>query len=70
MAEKVTKDMTVGEILEKDPDAAYSLMSMGLGCAGCPMSQFETLEQGAMVHGMDADMIIENLNKDKDSSSF
>ena len=60
--------MTVGEILEKDPEAAYSLMEMGLGCAGCPMSQFETLEQGAAVHGMDADMIVENLNKGKSES--
>ena len=42
---KVTKDMTIGEIIRQNPDNAMTLMSFGMGCIGCPASQMETLER-------------------------
>lgn len=59
---KIDKDMTMAEIVTEDPAAADKLMEMGLFCGGCPMAQFETIENGAMVHGIDIDEIIEELN--------
>lgn len=56
--------MTVSEIIEKNPKAAEILREEGLGCAGCMLSGFETLEQGAAGHGIDADELVEELNKD------
>lgn len=58
MAE-ITKDMTIGEILSVAPDMAPLLMGVGMHCLGCPASQGETLEEAAMVHGIDIDELME-----------
>ena len=50
---EVTKDMLIGEILKKDQTIAAILMASGMHCVGCPASQGESLEEAAMVHGMD-----------------
>ena len=49
----ITKDMTIGEILRANPDVAPVLMEAGMHCLGCPSAQAESLEEAAMVHGMD-----------------
>ncbi|MCI8356594.1 MAG: DUF1858 domain-containing protein [Lachnospiraceae bacterium] len=54
MAE-ITKDMTIGEILRTNPDVAPILMNAGMHCLGCPSAQGESLEEAAMVHGMNID---------------
>lgn len=51
----ITKDMTIGEILRTNPDVAPILMNAGMHCLGCPSAQGESLEEAAMVHGMDID---------------
>lgn len=50
---QITKDMTIGEILNVNPDVAPVLMEIGMHCLGCPSAQAETLEEAAMVHGID-----------------
>ncbi len=50
---QITKDMTIGEILRTNPDVAPVLMEAGMHCLGCPSAQAESLEEAAMVHGMD-----------------
>ena len=50
---QITKEMTIGEILRTNPDVAPVLMEAGMHCLGCPSSQAESLEEAAMVHGMD-----------------
>ncbi len=50
---QITKDMTIGEILRTNPDVAPILMEAGMHCLGCPSAQAESLEDAAMVHGMD-----------------
>lgn len=61
---KITKTMTIGEIVRTFPNSAEILMSFGMGCIGCPSSQAETLEEAAMVHGMDIERLLEALNAD------
>ena len=51
----ITKDMTIGEILRSNPDVAPVLMNAGMHCLGCPASQAESLEEAAMVHGINID---------------
>lgn len=60
---KITKDMTIGEIVRNYPETIEILMGFGMGCVGCPSAQAETLEEAAMVHGMDIDALVEALNK-------
>ena len=57
----ITKDMTIGEILRTNPDVAPILMNAGMHCLGCPSAQGESLEEAAMVHGMDVDALMEQI---------
>ena len=50
---QITKDMTIGEILRTNPAVAPILREAGMHCLGCPSAQAESLEEAAMVHGMD-----------------
>ncbi|MBI4155096.1 iron-sulfur cluster assembly accessory protein [Candidatus Woesearchaeota archaeon] len=50
---QVTRDMTIGDIVSKHPDTAEVMLSHGLHCIGCHANPLETLEQGALSHGMD-----------------
>lgn len=55
---QITKDMTIGEILRTTPDVAPILMNAGMHCLGCPSAQGESLEEAAMVHGMNIDELM------------
>lgn len=59
---KVTKDMIIADILTMDPTVAPLLMNAGMHCLGCPASQGESLEMACLVHGLDADLVVEELN--------
>ena len=59
---KITKDMTFAELMALDKEAAGKLADRGLFCGGCPMAQFETIEDGAKAHGVDVDELIKELN--------
>lgn len=62
MAVTITKDMTIGEILRINQGLAPVLMAGGMHCVGCPSSQMETLEEAAMVHGIELDVLLARLN--------
>ena len=59
---QVTKDMTIGQLLQVDINVAPILMGIGMHCIGCPASQGETIEEAAMVHGVDADLLVAQIN--------
>ena len=63
----IKKSMTFAEIMQKHPESAEALMSEGMPCFGCPMAMQETLEQGAIAHGLNPNKIVEKLNKKKSS---
>ena len=58
----VTKDTKIGEMIRADIEVAPILMGAGMHCVGCPSAQGETLEQACMVHGIDVDMLVEEIN--------
>ena len=58
----ITKDMTIGEMLRTNPGVAPVLMEAGMHCLGCPSAQAETLEEAALVHGLDPDVLVARLN--------
>ena len=61
---KISKDTKIGELLEQSPEKADILIEAGMHCLGCPASQMETLEEACQVHGIDAEELVEKLNKE------
>ena len=59
---KITKDMTIGEVVRQFPESVEVLMGFGMGCVGCPSAQAETIEEAAMVHGLNLDDLMAKLN--------
>ncbi len=59
---QIDKNMTVGDILDLDRETAVYFLNMGMHCLGCPASRGETVEQACMVHGVDADALVKELN--------
>ena len=67
---KVTKETMIGELLDIGAEAAAPvLLRIGMHCLGCPASQMETIEEAAMVHGVDADELVRQLNERLSESS-
>ena len=60
---EVSKEMTIGELLQKAPQAAPVLLGAGMHCLGCPASQGESIEAAAQVHGLDGDALTAALNE-------
>lgn len=58
----ITKENTIGQILDMKPEAADVLTSFGMGCLGCPSASMETLEQACFVHGLQLEEVLEKLN--------
>ena len=59
---QVNKSTMIGELLTIDAEVVPILLNIGMHCLGCPSSQMETIEQAAMVHGIDADDLVEEIN--------
>lgn len=62
MMAKVSKDMIIAEIIQVDQGLIPILLESGMHCLGCPSAQAESLEEAAMVHGIDVDKLIDDLN--------
>lgn len=59
---QVSRTTKIGELLQIFPGSERILMSIGMHCLSWPSSQMESLEEAAMVHGIDADLLVEKLN--------
>ncbi|MDO5755020.1 MAG: DUF1858 domain-containing protein [Tissierellia bacterium] len=60
---EITKDMLIGDVIRQNPETVEILFRNGLSCVGCPASQMESLEEAAMVHGLDINYLLEQLNE-------
>lgn len=60
---QITKDTIIGDILDIAPQTAPIFMSIGMHCLGCPASRGETVEQACMVHGVDVESLLNEINK-------
>ena len=59
----ITKEMIVGDVIDQYPDTAQVFMQYGMRCVNCPSARGERIECACAVHGMDADGLIEALNR-------
>lgn len=59
---QVTKTTMIGDLLRIDQNVAPILLNIGMHCLGCPSSQMETIEEAAMVHGINPDDLVKTIN--------
>ena len=62
MAVTIEKD-TIIEVLDIAPQSAPLFLAIGMHCLGCPSSRGETVEEACMVHGIDCDAFLAQLNR-------
>ena len=63
--QKITKNMTIGEVIKKRPAAASVFMNLGHYCFSCPVASEETIGQMAKSHNLDSEKLLADLNKTK-----
>jgi hybrid cluster-associated redox disulfide protein len=63
MAVKIEKETIIGDILDVAPQAAPLFFAIGMHCLGCPSSRGETVEEACMVHGVDCEPFLAQLNQ-------
>ncbi len=63
MLTEITKDMTIGDILDADRETVPFFLEMGMHCLGCPASRGETVEEACAVNGVDADELVNKINE-------
>ena len=63
----ITSDMTFASVMKLDPQVAPVFMSFGMHCLYCPHASAESIKEASMVHGIDADKLVDALNAYFDS---
>jgi hybrid cluster-associated redox disulfide protein len=61
----ITKETNIAELLNAHPQTAQVFLEYGLHCVGCMAASFDTIEQGAVSHGIDEETLsnlVEDLN--------
>ena len=66
---EVTKNMSFSQIMNKHPEAAGLLIEKGMHCIGCQMAPYETLEQGSLMHGINPDRLVKEINSKLNKSA-
>ena len=60
---QITKEMGIMDIVQKHPEVVEVFGKHGMHCIGCAAAHFENLQQGCEAHGIDADKLVNDLNK-------
>ncbi len=63
MATKIEKNTIIGDVLDIAPQTAPLFQAIGMHCLGCPSARGETVEQACMVHGIDCDGFLAQVNR-------
>ncbi len=58
----ITKEMTISEIIKVNMNIMSILLNAGMHCVGCPSAQNETLEEACMVHGIEVEPLVKQIN--------
>lgn len=61
--QKITKNSNILETLNKYPQTLEVFHKHGFACVGCALAKYESIEEGATVHGIDIDKLLKDLNK-------
>ncbi len=58
----INKNSTINEILSAYPEAKRFFNEREMACSSCFAVNFDTLEKGALMHGLEVNALIEQLN--------
>ena len=59
---EITKDTLIGDTLDADRRTTKYFLEMGMHCLGCPSARGESIEQACMVHGVDVNSLVDEIN--------
>ena len=59
---QITKDMLIEEVVQRFPETVEVFHQYGVGCVGCSAAQYDNVEQGAVLHGVDVEQLVKELN--------
>jgi len=59
---QITKEMTIEEVIQQFPETIQVFSRYGVGCVGCSAAQYDNIGQGASIHGLDTDRLLQELN--------
>ena len=60
---QLSKEMLIKDVIAVDRELAIILMNHGMHCVGCPSAASETLEEAAVVHGLDPDALLAEMTE-------
>lgn len=63
MKNKISSEMNILDVIHKYPQTADVLLKMSMACGGCGLSHYETVEQGAIAHGILPSNLVKELNE-------
>jgi hybrid cluster-associated redox disulfide protein len=66
---EITPQTNIKELVAELPIAADVMHAFGLGCSGCGVSKYETIEQGTRAHGLSVEPVIAALRQARASGS-
>jgi len=58
----IDKDMKIEEVFRRFPQTIPVFRRFGIDCVQCQLSEYENLEHGAKVHGIDLGALLAGLN--------
>lgn len=59
----IKKDTKINSIISAYPETVKFFTDLEMSCSGCFAVNFDTLENGALMHGMDVNVLIDKLNR-------
>ena len=60
----ITKDSVIGDVIRENPGAKEVIQKyFGGGCFTCPGINMESISFGAMMHNLDPDKIVKEMNE-------
>lgn len=62
MANQVTKETIIMDVLRMNADTAQFFFEIGMHCLGCPSASGESIAEACAVHGEDADALVAKIN--------
>lgn len=60
---EITKEMTIEEVVQRYPETVAVFARYGVGCLGCSAAEYDNIEVGAKVHGVNIDQLVRELNE-------
>ncbi|MDA0690746.1 MAG: DUF1858 domain-containing protein [Nitrospinae bacterium] len=59
----IKKDTKINEIISAYPEVVKFFTDLNMSCGQCFAVNFDTIENGALMHGMDVSKFIDQLNQ-------